>query len=278
MPAVNPAKALYRAVRSWWEKTTIRQIIAEYDTDVSVNMFSGARFFPSMIESINPLAPASFDEFGTHVSRIITKDIGETAANVIQGLKPDILQYLGPDVRLDDLMLFWFNPESAKSRSISGSWHDDNVGHRLKIYICLKGDRSTPTVVIPNSHRHIYRYRLSELARFAGFKNTKPKIGEQHLRYRTGDVAMFDTHCLHRGLYEEPAGERVVIVAEFCNRYKSNKISGKAPCGPGSSPTGRVVFGRAAFSALNATGLIDPLLVQDSGDTLTYSIANNRRG
>lgn len=140
---------------------------------------------------------------------------------------------------------------------MSGAWHDDNCGHRLKMFICVHGDGSTPTLYLPGSHRSRYRFGVLELLRFSGRGDSKSRVGEVALRYSSGDVAVFDTNGLHRGKYEHSACERIVIVAEFINRKKSDVISGRAPCGPGSKPNGEVIFSSAAFEILNTSGLID---------------------
>src|SRR5690606_20713781 len=123
---------------------------------------------------------------------------------------------------------------------------DDNVGHRLKLFACFEGDGSTPTVVVPNSFNKPYSRRALEKGRFSGVRDTRSRPGELRLAYRAGDVAIFDTSCLHRGLYEEPAARRVTLVMEFIDRDKCNAIAGGLPCAPGMSPIGKVLFDPAA--------------------------------
>lgn len=267
-------RSVYRAARSIAQKSLAAPIIRAIDRDVPVHVWHGSAFYPGAARSVDLPRPVDFDETGTHLSRRITAQMGEVAADVVGWLAPFIREYLGDHARLDDLVLFWFDPSRTRAFNISGSWHDDNVGHRLKTYICLQGDGSTPTVVLPDSHRRPYAVRLAEIGRAMGREDHAPKDGEERLAYRTGDVAIFDTHCLHRGLYEEPAGERVVLVAEFVNRYKADAISGKAPCGPGGCPTGKVLFSPEAYIALGGTGLIDERLTRPVDGGIEYSLSN----
>jgi hypothetical protein len=265
----------YHASLAFVQKKSIEKVIAQYDADVSLDgAFGGYEFRPGVVDAAELTPPQAFDEFGMYNSRHIDAQTAALVKPVLERFKPLILEYLGKDCRLDDICLFWYVPSRARRRSISGGWHDDNCGHRLKMYLCLKGDGRTPTVFLPDSHRRKYGFRLAELRRFFGFADTDSRPGEVYLRYRTGDAALFDTHGLHRGLYEEPASERTTIVVEFINRHKSNRISGKAPCGPGSSRTGCVTFDAAAYQQLAATGLLDEQIVRRDGAVYRYSLAN----
>jgi hypothetical protein len=277
MKIYSAIKMPFRMARSLQQKLSIRQTIKEFDRNINASLWCGADFHPSLIMPIELSQSAEMDGSGLHNSRDISTPIAELTACVILKFKPFISQYLGLDARLDDLMINWFDPSCAKEPSVSGSWHDDNVGHRLKLFICLEGNGTTPTVIIPDSHKRPYSILYSDLFRHAGKIDSSPKQGEMKIRYRRGDVALFDTHCLHRGLYEEGAERRVMIIAEFINRHKSDVISGRAPCGPGSSRTGQVLLELPALAALRKTGLIDELLICESSECATYSIKNKYR-
>jgi hypothetical protein len=108
--------------------------------------------------------------------------------------------------------------------------------------------------------------------------DTSKRNDEIYLRYSEGDVAIFDTNLIHRGLYEEPASQRTVIVVEFINRHKSNKISGRAPCGPGSTPSGVVTFANDAYQEILRTQMLDLDLIRSDGDLHSYSISNLKSG
>lgn len=269
-------KGFYHGLLTFVQKKSIENTVAYYDKTVSTDgVFLGYEFVSGIVQSKEILTPSEeFDDYGISNSRNVNLATAEIIGPVVEYFKPLILDYLGTDCRLDDIYMFWFNPEFAKKKSISGSWHDDNCGHRLKIFICLQGDGKTPTALIPDSHKRKYKFLFSEFLRFIGIVDNSPKEREILLRYRTGDAAIFDTNAMHRGLYEEPASPRTIIVVEFMNRYKSNKISGRAPCAPGSSPEGVVSFDALAYERLKATGLIDIELIRRDGDTFNYSLSN----
>lgn len=268
-------RGLYHGIRAYIEKKSIEHIINFYDASVNLNgKFEGYHFKRGIVEAQLTMPIAKYDRFGMATSRRVSKDIGAITAEAILHFREVILDYIGIDARIDDICLFDFDPSHAIQKSISGGWHDDNCGHRIKMYICLKGDGRTPTVLVPGSHRRKYRFRIEEIYRFMDKIDISKKNDEVSLRYCGGDVAIFDTNSIHRGTYEEPASQRTVIVVEFINRRKSNKISGRAPCGPGSSPSGVVEFEIDAYQELLRTQMLDPDLLRLDGDMYTYSITN----
>lgn len=270
-------KGLYHATREFIEKKGIEKIINDLDGCVDASSFPGFAFYPRAVEPISLPEPEKYDRFGMHTSRHISREVATVVKEAMKNIKPLVVDYLGPEARLDDLCVWWFSPHRAVQPGVSGGWHQDNCGHRLKLYICLKGDGSTPTVILPGSHRVKYKFGLNDARRFFGISDTSERPGEVRLRYKTGDVAIFDTHALHRGYYESPATDRVVILGEFINRKKSNLISGKAPCGPSSHPEGRVYFDSDAHDILMSTGMLDAELSRRQstaeGD-FCYSIRN----
>lgn len=268
-------RGVYHAGRAYVDKKSIEHLIREHDAGVNVqDGFPGFLFHKGWVDAPPLPEPPQFDAYGNHISHRISVDIARIALPVILRLRPTITGYLGAGCRLDDISLFWYQPAQARKPMVSGGWHDDNCGHRLKLFICLKGDGSTPTVFLPGSHRHPYRFRYAELLRFMGLSNKASRPGEVCLRYQGGDVALFDTNGLHRGQYEGPATERAVILVEFMDRQKSNAISGRAPCGPGSSPTGEVLLEPEAYALLASTGLMDSALAVTRNGLVSYSLSH----
>lgn len=255
-------------------KLKIKPIIRHYDKDIQVNSWSGASYHEGYFSPTDILPPVKFNAQGVARSNFIDNSVAEVAHKVINDFGSFIRNYLGSDVRLDDIYMFWFDPEKVETWSLSNSWHDDNVGSRIKIFACFNGTGTTPTVVLPNSHNKPYTPRREEISRFSGVRNTQDVEGQIELRYKSGDLAMFDTSCLHRGLYEQPSAKRTVLVLEFINREKSNRIVGHAPCGPGMSRTGEVIFEEAGLELLKGTGMLDDDLLSAEHGNFTYSLKN----
>ena len=63
-------------------------------------------------------------------------------------ITPEVRSYLGKDSFLDGI--YWRETSAIKSHvklkySNSISWHTDNVGNRLKLFLCIEGDGGQPT-------------------------------------------------------------------------------------------------------------------------------------
>ncbi|MFJ1340566.1 hypothetical protein ACIKP7_20790 [Pseudomonas caricapapayae] len=258
-------------------KLKIKPVIRRYDKDVHVTSWPGASFHEAYFVPFDIPPPAEFSAQGVVRSNVIDAKVAEVASKVIADFGGFIKDYLGENVRLDDIYMFWFDPDKVETWSLSNSWHDDNVGSRIKVFVCFNGNGTTPTVVVPGSHNFPYSPRKEEISRFSGVRNTQDVHGQVELRYKSGDLAMFDTSCLHRGLYEQPSAKRTVLVLEFIDRHKSNRIVGYAPCGPGMSKVGEVHFDEVGFKLLNKTGMIDENLVSFERGKYVYSLKNSKK-
>lgn len=270
-------KRILRSLRNWIQKQQITNTIRHFDEKVDHTKWQGADFFPDYFSPFKLPMPPKYDAQGIYYSTLIEDNVGALAAKITEDFKDKIFDFLGPDTRLDDIYLFWYDPSKRKEWSLSNSWHDDNVGHRIKIYVCFEGNGNTPTVVIPNSYNKPYKQNKSEILRFSGRRDITTNQKEIKLSYKSGDVAIFDTTCLHRGLYEEPAAVRSVLVMEYINRNKANLITGKAPCGPGTSRTGKILFTENTYKALKATGLIDEQLIEKQENKYFYAQSNLKK-
>ncbi len=265
-------KKVIGAIRSWLQKYSITTTINKFDEKLDHTSWKGAEFYPNYFQPFALVPPSNYSSQGTYRQIKIDDKLGEVAANITEDFKDKLVSLLGDNVRLDDIYLFWYDPEKRTEWSLSNSWHDDNVGHRIKIFVCFEGNGTTPTVVIPNSFNKPYKMRNSEYKRFLGGRDVDAIQDEIKLAYKAGDIALFDTACLHRGLYEEPAAVRAVLVMEYIDRNKANIIAGKSPCGPGMSRTGKVIFEEGAYNSLKATGLMDDQLIKKVNNEYVYSL------
>jgi hypothetical protein len=147
----------------------------------------------------------------------------------------DMKAYLGPSLRLDHYYFHATTPVS--SSSVSSSWHTDNVGRRIKMFITLESDGKTPTAYIPGSNRKLYRVPVVEQLRFSGIFDHGKKRREELIRHEPGSVALLDTNGLHRGVYEASQVRRLCFVIEFIDREKSDALVGRfVPVGPSKMP------------------------------------------
>lgn len=153
--------------------------------------------------------------------------------NIIEQFTPDIEDYLGDGVRIDVICVTEIDDESHL-KNVSQSWHTDNVGHRLKLFICIEGDGSFPTYFVPNSNLVKYSPSLLEDLRMIGKSNLNKLRDETAINHSNGTIAVFDTNGLHRGGYEASCFSkyRRLVELEFSNRNKSNALMGKSAIGP----------------------------------------------
>jgi hypothetical protein len=149
---------------------------------------------------------------------------------VFDDVIPLSLDYLGPDLVIDSIAVT--KVSSADYESVSANWHTDNVGHRLKIYLCIEGDGEIVTKYIPKSNLHKYFPNIKEDLRLIGKKNRVEKGGEIDIKHITGSLAVFDTNGLHRGAYlKESKCDRTILEIEIANKNKAIKLINRAPIG-----------------------------------------------
>lgn len=151
--------------------------------------------------------------------------------------RKEVKKYLGKYAYLDGIK--WLETSknkthNEKKRSDSISWHTDNVGSRLKLFLCIKGDGSQPTIVIPDINRitKIWRWIFNtfmESIRWWGLLNTMRIKKSVVMRHKKSSCFMFDTQLLHRGAYENSRMERIILMLEFSVPEK-HKVS-RGPIG-----------------------------------------------
>lgn len=120
---------------------------------------------------------------------------------VFDELEPIVRSYLGKESYLDGINWMVTQPNE---KSISGNWHTDNVGNRLKCFICVEGDGQIPTLIIPSKNRYptlttIFRNTSIELLRWIGLKSEREFKNQFFARHKTGSLYLFDTQLFHRG-------------------------------------------------------------------------------
>jgi len=179
-----------------------------------------------------------------------------------------VTNYLGPNVRLDDLYV-----KSVRDglQSVSEGWHDDNVGYRLKVFMVfdVEGIPSN-TILIPKIRPNLYQVNIAdEVARTRKNLNTDDREETITVGYEAGDCLVFDTNLSHRGDYASGSGVRHCIIAEFIDRNKADAIVGKAPCGPGQGKR-NIQIPNSVRSLVERSTLIDKKLLAAEDNSITY--------
>ena len=136
-----------------------------------------------------------------------------------------IQSYLGKNTKLYSIDFNTIEPNKKNKSDISASWHNDNLGNNLKIYICLEGYGDCPTGIVPNENTKNYYPNIFFNLRSLGKINQKLKKDEIDLKYKTGDCAIFDTISPHRGKYEKiNNSKRKCIILNFLDIEKIEKL------------------------------------------------------
>ena len=122
-----------------------------------------------------------------------------------------VQDYLGPKVTLD----YCWARHLAVDAPKSDTWHHDSVGHRVKAFLCLSDqDESAHTKIVVASHKEKYTdYSKSRIddSQIPG-ERIASLIGKK------GDLIIFDTNGLHKGVYGR---SRDIVQFEFSHPYKS---------------------------------------------------------
>jgi len=193
-------------------------------------------------------------------------------------LKAAMTDYLGPQVRLDDV---YVKSVMDGLNSVSEGWHNDNVGYRIKVFMVFDTE-GTPsgTVIIPTERPNLYQVNiLDEISRFTIMPRTDDRDGAVRVTYDPGDCLVFDTNLAHRGDYRSGSGIRYCVVADFIDRDKADALRGLAPCGPGQSVRQIRIPALNGIDVANHS-LIDASILQADGDgwLYGYSLASAMAG
>ncbi|CAJ1396818.1 unnamed protein product [Effrenium voratum] len=152
-----------------------------------------------------------------------------------QGLLELASFYLGAEVEVTGYKLLRLKPGLTAQDYISGFWHHDNCGTRLKLFIFLQevGEDGFPTEIARGSQSLAYYwYGPAHMSRFSPQAVASAFSVERLLSFRGGGF-LFDTNAIHRAKLDGPAPPqpRDAVVLEIANRHKlQEKIPSQGPC------------------------------------------------
>jgi hypothetical protein len=198
---------------------------------------------------------------------LIDGSMAKIIKSIIDLYLEDMKIYLGPSLRLDHYYFHATTPVS--SSSVSSSWHTDNVGHRIKMFVTLQSDGKTPTAYIPGSNRKLFRMPVVEQLRFFGILDHGERRDEELIRHESGSVALLDTNGLHRGVYEASRLRRLCFVIEFIDREKADALVGRyVPVGPGQKMPGCDPPRFTEDAVATLSDVLDKRLLHSMGDRI----------
>ena len=202
-----------------------------------------------------------------HLSWCLPDFLWEAILNS-QNLHEIASNYLGPNVRLDDLYLKTVRDGLS---SASESWHDDNVGYRLKVFMVFDTEGvPSSTVLIPSQRPNLYEINFEdEIVRANKQIRSEIRHYSVEVNYTAGDCLVFDTNLSHRGDYTNSQGVRHCVIAEFIDKSKGDALRGKAPCGPGQGKQ-KVKIPFSALASVKKSPLIDQSLLEVVNNEILY--------
>merc|ERR1712194_163329 len=125
--------------------------------------------------------------------------------------------YLGGRAIANGYLILHLKGHANTDDYVSGQWHHDRCGRRLKLFIYLHDveDDSHPTLIAPASQNTLYYgMDLPLLTRFSASYVTSSYKVEKMIGPRGGGF-LFDTNAIHRGDMVGRQRARTVVVVEF---------------------------------------------------------------
>jgi hypothetical protein len=171
----------------------------------------------------------NFQNMLPHKSIELTVNNVEGFNKIFDFILPICVEYLGDEIIIDSMCITKITQNDISN--ISANWHTDNVGHNLKIYLCIDGDGSIVTKYLPGTNLKKYKANRLEDLRMIGFINRRKNKYEVDIKHETGSVAIFDTNGLHRGAYTNVEKSRTVFEIEIANKSKAELLENIAPIG-----------------------------------------------
>lgn len=201
----------------------------------------------------------------------ISKNFKEPIRELFKILNPLIKEYFGNNSYMDGIK--WEYNKAQSGSKISSNWHTDNVGNRIKCFVCLRGNGSMPTMVIPSIERipslgtRINSF-LIEWVRWIGINNYNKVSKFMKCAHKKGTIYLFDTQLLHRGGYELSNHERLIFHLEFSNPDKH-----KYRCGPiGTKKNNSFYFDEEILEIPEFKSLIDKKRLKNIDSIYEYTI------
>lgn len=181
---------------------------------------------------------------------------------------------MGPEARLDGLFFIF---SKASFKSVSSSWHTDNVGSRLKAFVCIEGDGTQPTLIFPPSNRNFnFAYLIKnywiELLRWFGIEFKLNIESSISLKHKSKSIYMFDTKFLHRGAYEIGNKDRLILVFEFSDPRKHKIFSRGFLKGPiGTNESNKFFIDLNVILSMKMKNMLDKKRIKYKKDIIEYS-------
>jgi hypothetical protein len=227
-----------------YQSYKFRKIISQYDKVLKLSSINnneiinlnqnGFLILKNYIKNIDnyEIIENNWNQYGKAVKKI--NNILITKKSLIHKILTDqkindiIKGYLGIDAVLDYVEFQKININSS-FESISESWHYDNVGKRIKLFIYLNDCEKIFTKYLGETNKLKHKDYSTIGSRIKNSTIKKYIHKEVELTPKRGSIAIIDTNGYHKGVFRgndnEPNSSREMIVLEFSSKKKSSKLS-----------------------------------------------------
>ena len=124
--------------------------------------------------------------------------------------------YLGGPVRYDGLVTLELGEGLTEANYVSGTWHHDRCGRRLKLFIFLHDvlPDGRPTQVARGSANIVYYSNSEPWALMSRYSDSyvRANYGVTNMTGPAGGGFVFDTNSLHRGVIDGVRSRRTVVL------------------------------------------------------------------
>ena len=204
---------------------------------------------------------------------LVSLNTNDLIEEIFQKIHDPVFDYLGENCYLDGMYFSIINKEEL-AKSISGNWHTDNVGARLKVFICFEGDGNLPTYIIPNikripTFRDYFKIFKYEFGRYIHRGSKRKFDNELALKHTSGSIYIFDTQLLHRGAYEKLVN-RSILLLEFSPIDKHKFL----PNSLGTKSYNSFKFNKNLLDIYNFSKLLDKKRIYKNKDRYIYKDIN----
>lgn len=223
----------FRKIITKFDKNLNSSYAKYNDETMSLNR-NGYLVLNNYIENIHnyEIKTNNWNQYGKSVKKIsnilITKKslihrilIDKKINNIIRG-------YLGIDAVLDYVEFQKININSSY-KSISESWHYDNVGKRIKLFIYLNDCEKIFTKYLAETNKLTHKDYSTIGSRVKNKIIEKFISKEVELIPKKGSISIIDTNGYHKGVFrgndKNSNYSREMIVLEFSSKSKSSQLS-----------------------------------------------------
>jgi len=191
---------------------------------------------------------------------------------IINKIKPYLNELFGDEFIIENFIYHRLDA-STSYENVSASWHTDQIGERVKLFICLNGQGGYPTYIMPGTSQKRFKSGLLEQFRFIGYKIESHKTNEVVCRHRTGSCIAFNTNFYHRAnRYSNEQEVREILEIDFSDKDKAENFRHLAPIGPSILSESNIFFQKDFFEGFQNKKLLNDNWIHHEGDVWKYGV------